>query len=63
MYKYLLRGPQEEMDTNHREVYLGVQLEPSFIPALVTKFRTYSTEGNTRLLSGVMRRYSQPDEL
>ncbi|KOC65146.1 hypothetical protein WH47_02011, partial [Habropoda laboriosa] len=33
---------------------------PCFVPCLLITARTYSTLGKTRLLSGVMTRYSQP---
>lgn len=39
----------------------GMELEPCLTPAFETTDLTYSTEGNARLLSGVMRRYSQPE--
>jgi hypothetical protein len=41
----------------------GTELEPCFMPAFDTRFRTYSTDGNTRLLSGVINMYSHPDWL
>jgi hypothetical protein len=41
----------------------GTELDTCFMPALDTTFCTYSTEGNRRLLSGVIKRYSQPDGL
>lgn len=41
----------------------GTLLDPCLTPAFVTTFRTYSTDGKTKLLSGVILKYSQPDTL
>lgn len=41
----------------------GIELEPCLTPALDTTDLTYSTDGNDKLLSGVISKYSQPDGL
>lgn len=38
-----------------------MELDPCLTPALDTTDLTYSTDGNAKLLSGVIRRYSQPE--